>query len=578
MFKKIFGLFNNSAKRKTRSSRRSNSKSNLTFQSLESRRLLAGIFFDAATSTVTVAGSSGDDAGSFLQVDSTTYRAILLDVDTREFAVSDVDQVVFIGFGGDDAFNNGSDVEGVLLGGSGNDTLRGGSQADFINGGSGDDDLFGNQGLDRIIGGNGNDEIQGGTGNDQIFAGDGANRVFGEGGDDLIFGGSDVDRIFGGTGIDQIFGLDGNDFLSAGNGGIEGTSGVAQADLVLGHGGDDFISGGTGLNVLYGGNGNDTIVGGSGENRLHGQNGNDELTGGSSNDFIAGHLGNDILIGNAGNDFILPGQGNDTVDAGLGVDFINFDFSFSGFNLNASDTRLVSQHFAEGIDTIDNSEMLRFTDGQRLTSDQIGQRVTVQPIVLANDNGSNQAAFFGTAAQQAFIEAEIDRIFAVAGVDIDWLDTNHFNSTRNNTGNIGASGIRSRQDLGTILSQGDAAGVGSADPLVIDAYFVEVAAGFRDVGESTANGLALLGEGGTTIHIGDTLLDSQQGLETIAAVVAHEIGHNLGLGHVDTLSNLLGQGTELNPSQISTINDSQFAQEVQCSNTNCQCGNCLQLD
>ena len=418
LLKKIFEKTDTSSSHRSRqSSSRANYNNQLSFETLESRRLLAGIFFDAPSATVTIAGSSANDAGSFTQVDSTTYRAILSTAGQREFSTSEVDRVVFIGFGGDDTFNNASDVEGLLLGGNGNDTLRGGSQGDVINGGSGADRLIGNGGSDRIVGGLGADSIEGGAGNDQIFAGDGANQIQGNDGDDLIFGGNNADRIFGGNGIDQIFGLDGNDTLSSGDGGIAGTAGVTQADLILGHGGNDTIIGGGGLNVFYGGNGNDTLNGGSGENRLHGQNGNDQLTGGSSADFIAGNLGNDTLIGNGGNDFILPGQGNDFVDAGLGVDFIAFDFDSGAYTLNASDSRLISEHFT-GQDTVDNSEMLRFTDSQQATSDSIRQRVFVQPIVVANDDGSNQAEFFGTAVQEALIKAEIEKIFAVAGIDI----------------------------------------------------------------------------------------------------------------------------------------------------------------
>ena len=116
--------------------------------------------------------------------------------------------------------------------------------------------------------------------------------------------------------------------------------------------------------------------------------------------------------------------------------------------------------------------------------------------------------------------------------------------------------------------------MGSRDPLVIDAYFVEVASGFADVGESVANGLALIGGNGITMHVGDNVLNTDQGIETVASTTAHEIAHNLGLAHVDSPTNLLGQGVELNDSQISTIRGSEFTRDC---DTNCLCANCLQL-
>lgn len=524
--------------------------------------LAAGISFDAAAGRVTIAGDAQPDKGEFFFFDSSTYRARLNDVTYRDFHFSTVRDIVFIGFAGNDTFDNRTAVPSRLLGGDGVDTLRGGSGDDIINGGSGNNVLYGNEGNDRIYAGAGNDRIFGGFEDDRIFAGEGRNEVHGGEGDDFIFGGSNVDRIFGDDGADQIFGLAGDDILSAGNGGVEGSRGISNADLILGHDGNDRFIGGNGLNVFYGGDGNDVMTGGNGENRMHGQNGADNMTGGAAADYIAGHLGNDTIYGNRGNDYIIPGAGDDFVEAGLGVDFVKFDGDFIDYRLSASGSTLTVEHKDQrvgGKDTIVNAERLRFDDGDRNTGDRITQRVTVQPILLSNDNGTNRAEFFGNILHEMDIKEQVDDIFLSASVDVEWLTAKRW---RNTFGNVGNGGERSRLDLTTITRNGDSAGVGSSDPLVIDMYFVEVAPGFGDTGENTANGLAFVGANGVAMHSGDRLPGTVGGRSVLARVAAHEIAHNLGLTHIDDENNLMDRGREINAAQRQTILDSRFTVPV----------------
>src|SRR4051794_8052650 len=53
----------------------------------------------------------------------------------------------------------------------------------------------------------------------------------------------------------------------------------------------------------------------------------------------------------------------------------------------------------------------------------IAHRVSVQIIQTALDNGTSPATVFGTASQQANIEAGIDKIWAQAGLDVEFLPT-----------------------------------------------------------------------------------------------------------------------------------------------------------
>jgi len=183
----------------------------------------------------------------------------------------------------------------------------------------------------------------------------------------------------------------------------------------------------------------------------------------------------------------------------------------------------------------------------------ITQRVTVQPIIVSDSDGTNTAEFLGTPSQQTIIEGLIDDIWAQAGIDVQWLSPNYWNNTTAN------SGVYSLSSLG---SNGNSAGVVHSDPLVLNAYFVEITPGSTDLGEYTANGLAWVGSNGISQANGDQLVTWLAGQEVVASVVAHEIGHNLGLDHIASTENLMlssGDGERLTSSQISTASASSFS-------------------
>ena len=537
--------------------RRSAKASSLSFQLLETRNLLAGIYFSSGE--VTIAGDASSNIGFFIDFDSETYRARLDGFADQDFTKASVSKVIFIGFDGDDQFTNETAVESLMLGNDGNDLLTGGPGIDVVNGGNDADTIFGEAGADRLLGGFGADEIHGGGGADRIFGGDGENRLYGDDDADLIFGGADIDTISGGDGADQVFPLGGDDVVDLGDGGLPGATDPVEADLVLGGIGNDVFTGGLGLNIFYGGDGDDQFTGGDGENRMHGQNGNDSLISGASNDYLAGQIGDDTISGGGGNDYIIPGFGDDIVDAGGGNDFVVFGFAFNRFNITISGSDLVIDDTVdvEGTDLAGGTENFRFTDGDRVAQADVIERVTINPIIVSNSDGSNTAELFGTATQEAEIKRLIDEIYLQAQVDVEWLAPQAYNNT---FANIGNGGTRPNSDLTTVVNAGDSAGIGNSSSLFIDMYFVEIAAGFADTTENTANGLAYVNDNGITMHVGDNLPSFLGGRDVVARVVAHEIGHNLGLDHVSDTNNLMNDGSDLTVSQITTIVNSSFTQ------------------
>jgi hypothetical protein len=548
------------------------------YESLEQRRVLASIFFDAPAGDLYISGGDGNDTGSIVNVGGGQVRASVTGVADQTFAANQISQVFFIAGAGDDTFTNGTNIVSAMFGGDGNDNFTGGSSADTLNGGRGNDTLNGGGGNDTIIGFFGNDTLNGGDGDDSIFGSADVNTIRGDAGNDILFGGDQVDTIFGGDGIDSIFGLGGNDILSAGDGGVAFSVGVSQADLVLGLDGDDTISGGTGLNVMWGGNGNDVFIGGnSAENRMHGQAGNDELTGGDQADFLAAYEGEDVINAGGGNDFIIAGFDDDVVDGGQGTDFMRFTGEYDSYRINGSSPLVVRDLRSvqpQGNDTISQVETFEFSDQTRAAAPSSVEQIIVRPIIVSNNNGSNTATFFGDATTEAEIKNLVDDILAQAKVDVEWQSTVSYRNTFANVGSP-ATGTRPTSDLETIVDTGDAtSGIGSSDPNVVDAYFVQRSPGFDTVGDNSTNGLAFVGASGTTIHVGDNLLDFQAGLEVIAGVVAHELAHNLGLEHVfSSPANLMyvrvnGNAPEstgdnfLTTSQVSTILESPITRPI----------------
>ena len=518
-----------------KSNRRSATQTcSLDYQSMEARKLLAGIVFTAATGQVLIGGTEGDDvarvteSGSSITFDQHGFES-------RTFSTSEVNSIVFVGLRGDDFFENNSSINSTAYGQLGNDTLIGGSGNDRLVGNGDEDTLRGNDGDDVIVAGIGDDRVDAGAGNDRVIGVGGANVIEGGTGNDTLYGGNDSDTI----------------------------TDVSGDNLITGSNGDDSITGGSGADRIFGGNGDDVIFGAGGNDTIYAQGGNDTVSGGAGDDTLGGNTGDDTLQGEQGNDRIIGGAGTDR--ANFSGNLSSYEVTPSGPNLRINDLR--GDNFGLA-DLVFGGEEYSFADGVRsqdeiLNPPQAAEVITVQPIIASNDDGSNTAAFFGNAEQELEIKNRIDEIFEQADIDVEFLPAKSVNNTFINVGDF--RGTRPQSDLDRIVVGGDNTGLGDPDNNVIDLYFVEIVPGFRNQANGVVNGLAFVGDSGIAVHVGDNLLGFADGREIVATVTAHEIGHNLGLPHVHGDDNLLseeGDSTHLTQEQIDIAIASSISRPV----------------
>jgi len=198
----------------------------------------------------------------------------------------------------------------------------------------------------------------------------------------------------------------------------------------------------------------------------------------------------------------------------------------------------------------------------------IDREVVVQLIQSREDDGTNPATVFGNAAQRLSIENALDQIWAQAGINITLISSvTTYNSSFALDRNNMAPGVRPQADFDTIFVQASAAGVLNTGN-VINTIFVDYVPGFNaPLSENSAAGLASVPGNKITMFSGDTLLTFQNGLDVIASVFAHEIGHNLGLNHQaagsDNLMASSGATSErLNATQISTARTSSLLRPI----------------
>ena len=145
-----------------------------------------------------------------------------------------------------------TNLETVIEGYDGKDTLRGGVLGDSLDGGDGNDIFFGNGGDDTLAGGAGSDRFYVVTDND-ITLND--TQAIGDGTD--TFDGMEFAVLFGREGDNLVDATDANNIRTI----IKGYDGN---DVLMGGQMNDNIQGGSGNDTLYGSVGNDVLIGNNG--------------------------------------------------------------------------------------------------------------------------------------------------------------------------------------------------------------------------------------------------------------------------------------------------------------------------
>lgn len=197
----------------------------------------------------------------------------------------------------------------------------------------------------------------------------------------------------------------------------------------------------------------------------------------------------------------------------------------------------------------------------------ITDRINVNLIATADDDGTDSTATtFGTATQQADVFSLVDVIYAQAGVDVEFaFRPGTYNSSFARIGTPGANDPRPQGDLSTIRNNAAAAGgILSSDANTINVFLVTIVPAFSQLSANSSAGFSTVGGNGVTYYGGSALPSFTGGREVLASVLAHEIGHNLGLNHTTASQNLMraagtgDTGQRLDDGQITTILASPF--------------------
>ena len=219
----------------------------------------------------------------------------------------------------------------------------------ILNGTAGSDTLIGQNGDDTINGLDGADSLIGGAGSDSMIGGAGADSLQSDAGNDSLDGGSDADWLNFAAATSAVT----VDLQNGSATGFFGTDQVVSFEAVLGGNAADSLRGSSSNETLLGGNGADTLDGGAGADLLGGGAGNDlffitssgdlvlELADGGADTIITavnitlpdhvealriaegvsgitvtGGAGNDMLIGNGMANTFNGGAGDDVILTG----------------------------------------------------------------------------------------------------------------------------------------------------------------------------------------------------------------------------------------------------------------------
>ncbi|MEQ8785164.1 MAG: calcium-binding protein [Pirellulaceae bacterium] len=354
----------------------------LSMETLEARELMA-VDFGFSGGVLKIWGDAGEN---HVQVDYSGSKNVKVTTNstvtggfsfvpinkTKTVARSQLKEVRFYGYGGDDVFINNTSFKSYAYGGSGDDYLEGGDGRDVFYGQSGDDTLVGYGGNDALRGGTGHDTLKGGGGDDYLYGDKGNDKLYGQSGDDELKGAWGDDRLEGGSGDDYLVGGSNNDRYvfygkKLGTDTIQGDSGyntldfrgfnqsvnvdiektstqtVNSGDLklkILEADAIDRVYGSAYSDVIHGNNLNNKIYGFDGNDELYGDGGNDYLYGGDGKDDLYGESGHDRLYGQSGKDYLSGGSGNDILDGGGSTDTLNGGSGYDVKRQSSSDVKI----------------------------------------------------------------------------------------------------------------------------------------------------------------------------------------------------------------------------------------------